>query len=191
MKLPFGYELIINEPKQFLVRKNIHPDYKKSIEFVLTLEGEDYYTFTTIADTPAERYYQCSQFMAEMDLRMNREQLEAYLEKAGQMINEGNFGKVAAIVEEMRIRSRLLIETDTMYKLASCVFFTLEEDLTTYDYDYNDKKIAKFKRENVGSFFLKEPVKRFLPLPNISAEDLLLCLKLTEARNRMSEYLMK
>lgn len=191
MKLPFGYELIVNAPRELLIRKNIHPDYKKSIEYVFTIDGEDYYSFTTIADCPAERYYKASEFMHEMDMRMNRDMLAAYLDKMSEMINDGNFGKVAAIVEEMKIRSTLLVETETMYKLASVQFFTLDEDLTSYDYDYNDRKIAKFKSEKISDFFLKEPVKRFLPLPSISAEDLILCLKLTEARNRMAEYLIK
>lgn len=168
----------------------LHPDYKKAIEFAFEINGVEYFAFKTLADMPSERYYKSSEFMAELEMRMSRVTLSEYLNKMEELINQGNFGKVAAIVEEMKYRTSMLIETETLYRLASCVFFTLEEDITTYDYDYNDEKIAIFKREKIDSFFLKEPVKRFIPLPTISADDLALCLKLTEVRERYKEYLL-
>jgi hypothetical protein len=187
----FGYELII-EKKEVYVRKGIHPDYKKAIEFVFTIEGEDYYAFKTIADAPKGRYLKSSEFMAELEMRITRDMLLAYCERMEELINQGNFGKVAAIVEEIKYRAETMIETETMYRLASSVFFTMDEDLTTYDYDYNSEKITKFKKyKSINDFFLKEPVKRFIPLPGISEEDLAVFLKLSQVRAKYSEYLMQ
>lgn len=170
--------------------ENLHPDYKKSIEFAFNADGEDYYAFTNVADMPEGRYYALTERLTEMDMRINREDLVEYMDKVEAHINTGNFSKVMAIIEEIKYRASMLIETETLYKVASCVFFTLKEDLTTYDIDYNDKKIAIFKREKIESFFLNEPVKRFIPLPSISAEDLVGCLKLSEVRKRYKEYLL-
>lgn len=191
INLPFGYRFII-ESKDLFVRKGIHPDFKKAIEYVFTIEGEDYYAFRTIADAPKGRYLKSSEFMAELEMRITRDMLIAYCEKMEELINEGNFGKVAAIVEEIKYRAEVMIETETMYRLASSVFFTLDEDLTTYDYDYNNEKIVKFKKyKKINDFFLKEPVKRFIPLPGISDGDLENFLKLSQVRAKYREYLMK
>lgn len=169
----------------------LHPDYKKLIEFAFEIDGEEYYAFKTIADMPSERYYKSSEFMVELELRIKRETLLSYLTKMEELGNQGNFGKMLAIIEELKYRTEMLIETETLYRLASCVFFTLDEDITGYDIDYNDEKIAKFKKQKIDSFFLKEPVSRFIPLAGISAEDLALCLKLSEVRNRYANYLMQ
>lgn len=168
----------------------LHPDYKKMIEFAFDIDGEEFYTFKTLADMPSERYYKSSEMMSELEMRMRRETLLQYLDKMDELGNQGNFGKMLAIIEEMKYRTSMLIETETLYRLASCVFFTLEEDLTTYDYDYNDEKIVKFKRQKISDFFLKEPVKRYIPLANISAEDLAVCLKLTEVREKYKDHLL-
>lgn len=175
------------------VRKGnaLHPDYKKLIEFAFDIDGMEYYAFKTLADMPSERYYKASEMITEVDMKITRESLGSYLTKIEELINEGNFGKVGAIVEEIKYRLSMLIETESLYRLASCVFFTLDEDITTYDLDYNDDKISKLKRKKISDFFLMEPVRRFIPLQGISQEDLILSLKLSEARKRYQEFLIK
>jgi hypothetical protein len=168
----------------------LHPDYKKAIEFAFEIQGIEYFQFKNLADMPSERYYAVSERITEVEMRIDRESLLAYLDKIEELINLGNFGRVGAIVEEMRFRTEMLVETETLYRLASCVFFTIDEDLTTYDLDFNDAKIAIFKKEKINDFFFKEPIKKFIRLPSISQQDLELCLKLTEARKKYQNYLL-
>jgi hypothetical protein len=84
------------------------------------------------------------------------------------------------------------MEIDSVYKLASCLFFNLvdNEDLTEYDVDYNLKKIEKFKREKIGNFFLNTPIKRYLPYTNLSDGDLQTFLKLSKANARMTKQIL-
>lgn len=170
--------------------KALHPDYKRLIDFAFDIEGEEFYCFKNLADMPQERYYKVSEFVTEADNKVTRLVLLDYLSEMNRMINEGNFGKVASLVDGLEYRASMLIETETMYRLASAIFFTLEEDLTTYDIDFNDQKVEVFKKNKIEDFFLKEPVSKFIPLPDISPKDLAACSKLTESVKRYDQYLL-
>ncbi len=177
----------IRKPKK---RTALHPDYKKLIEFAFEINGVEYWQFKNLADMPSERYYAVSERITEVEMRIDRVSLLEYMDKIDTLINQGNFGRVGAIVEEIKYRTKMLVETETLYRLASCVFFTLDEDLTTYDVDYNDEKVVIFKKEKINDFFLKEPVKKLIRLPDMSQQDLEICLKLSEARAKYKEYLL-
>ena len=168
----------------------LHPEYKKAIEFAFEIAGIEYFQFKNLADMPSERYYSVSEKITEVEMRIDRQSLMDYMNKIEELINQGSIGKIAAITEEIKFRTEMLCETETLYRLASSIFFTIDEDLTTYDLDFNDAKIAIFKKEKISDFFFKEPIKRFIKLPDISQQDLELCLKLTEAREKYRNYLL-
>ena len=76
------------------------------------------------------------------------------------------------------------IETDTFYRLFTCLFFDLDEDITDYDFDYNESKLEAFKSQPKTAFFFSQPMKRYLPQIDISEQDLEVFLKQTEVHHQ-------
>ena len=123
-------------------------------------------------------------------MRIDRETLIELLDKALEYMDTNQATKTAAILLDIKNRTEFIIETETAYRLASAVFFTLDEDLTTYDFDYNQKKIEKFKQEKLSSFFLSRPMKKLIPQINMSATDIEIYLKATQAQKTYEKKLM-
>jgi hypothetical protein len=167
-----------------------HPEHKKSISKVFKIDNEQYYEFDNLSDCPAGRYWRIQQFNVELNLRIDRDTLIDLLTASLEAINNGDITKSIIIQTDIKNRTNFLIETETAYRLASAVFFTLDEDLTTYDFDYNQKKIEKFKKERIDTFFLSRPMKKLLPQINMSGEDIALYLKMTEAQKVYESRLM-
>jgi hypothetical protein len=87
-------------------------------------------------------------------------------------INKGKITDAMLLIRGVKNQTKNFIETDTFYRLFSCLFFDLEEDLTDYDFDYNESKVEVFKSQPIASFFLSQPLRRYLPQANISEQDL-------------------
>jgi len=79
----------------------------------------------------------------------------------------------------MRSRTKIAFEPDTVKRLASVTFFDETEDLSDYDRDYNDEKIALWDKYGKLGFFLTTPIKELCGLNGISLTDL------TEYMNQM------
>ena len=167
----------------------IHPDYKKLIEKVFTINGDDFYAFKNLADMPVNRYLQIGSFQEEASFKLTTKLLFELLEHIEKSLNEGKITRAIEILSEIKLRLSLKLEPDILYRLASCVYFYKDEDLSNYDYDLGDKKIELFKKENVDNFFLNEPLSSLAPLRNISAEDIRDYSKIIKIRNEYLKYL--
>lgn len=150
----------------------IHPDYKKLIEYVTTIEGRKLYKFKNLLDMPHDRYNKCTRFSTEVNMRLDSETLKESLEQIIEFANQGNFTKVMGVVHILMEMTNMLISIDASYRLASCVYFWDNEDLTDYDFEIGDHKISLFKKMRLDDFFLKEPMKNFLPQMSISEQGL-------------------
>ena len=150
----------------------IHPEYKKLIEYVTTLEGRKLYKFKNLLDMPHDRYNKCTRFSTEVNMRIDSNTLQESLDDCIEYANEGNFTKIIGILHILKEMTNMLISIDTSYRLASCVYFWEDEDLTDYDFEIGDEKIQVFKRVGMSDFFLSEPMKNFLPQMNISEQGL-------------------
>lgn len=177
--------------KIYRVRKDTCLDrqYEKKIELAFELNGVEYFWFKDLADMPVQRYHKVSQFLAETDLRLTRADIQDYCQLISESLNKGNITRASTLIADMEYRNQMFIETETFYRLYSCVFFTKDEDLKEYDFGLGDEKIAIFKKEKIGSFFLQEPCRRFLPQVDISAEDLEAFLKIGNVRREFSALL--
>jgi hypothetical protein len=165
------------------------PEYKQKTEHAFTIQGTEFYWFKDLLDMPVKRYQRVSQFITETDLRLSRKDIEDYVEVITKQLNDGNITRAAMMLGELKYQNEMFIETDTFYRLFSCVFFTADEDLTDYDFGIGDEKIALFKKENIGSFFLTTPCKRFLPQVDISAEDLETFSKVQQTRKQYRDII--
>ena len=150
----------------------IHKEYKRLIERVAVVDGRDLYMFTNLLDMPHNRYNKCTRFSTEFNMRLDADTLRVSIDKCLTSANKGNFTNVISILTLLQEHTKMLVSVEASYRLASCVYFWEDEDLTDYDYEIGDDKIRKFKKIKFADFFLKEPMNRFLPQMNISAEDL-------------------
>jgi len=180
MRLPFGFELIRPKPKTAL-----HPDYKTLVEFAFEIEGVSHYSFKNAIDMPPKRFQRMNQFIREVELRMNSKDLLEDMNLIKEAANKGELTSVVEVAIGVIYRAEQFIETDTFYRLFTCAYFTLEEDLTDYDYDYNESKIELFKSEPIGDFFFRQPLRKYLPQIDISSKDFQTFSKLTK-RNKLN-----
>lgn len=185
INLPFGF-YIGKRPRKITA---VHPDYRTSIEYAFTLEGfGDLYQFTNNIDMPYERDFAFARFSSEFYNRMEYDDQKTLLKKIIEHVNQGQLSKVALLAESTLYAIDQAIDIETLYRVMSCHYFTLDEPLLDYDYDYNQKKIKAFK--NVGherlAFFLSKAKSGLLERLNMSEKDLQTSSHLTKAKR---EYL--
>lgn len=182
MKKPW-YKRIFNKPKPHTA---LHPDYKKLIEPAFEIEGRQFYAFKNMLDMPHLRYMNATKFSTEFEMRITASTLSDLLEKAIDNADKGNFTKVISILAIIKEKTDMLISLNASYRLASCVYFYIDENLDDYDYDIGDEKIKLFKEYGIEDFFFGKPMKRFIPDLDISAKD----LKLYSQYERELNYLV-
>ena len=180
----FGYE--IRKVKNNLTC--LHPLIKSSTEFAFDIEGKEFYTFKNLLDMPAPRYQRIQEFIREAEMRLTSTDLINYIELIKDALNKGKITDAIIFLGGIENLASQYIETDTFYRLFTCLFFDLEEDITDYDFDYNEEKLALFKSQPMTSFFFSQPMKKYLPQIDISEQDLEVFLKQTSVN---SEYLQK
>jgi len=171
------YRWIFGHPKS-------HPDYKKSISPAFIIKNEQYYEFDSLLDVPPLRFKRADQFYIEQDMRIDRKTLIKLIDKILEHCDQDNIkvSKIVSIALDIKDRTEMIIETETLYRLATAVYFTLDEDLSDYDFDYNEKKLKLFKEQPIGDFFFDKLMKNLVPQSNISQTDLEIFLKVTEAQ---------
>ena len=173
----FGYE--IRKIKNNLTC--LHPQVKTLTEFAFDIEGKEFHTFKNLLDMPAPRYQRIQEFIREAEMRITSKDLLDFIEIIKDAINKGKITDAVIFLGAMENLTSQYIETDTFYRLFTCLFFDLDEDITDYDFDYNESKIELFKSQPVTSFFFSQPMKKYLPQIDISEQDLEVFLKQTNA----------
>ena len=180
----FGFE--IRKVKTNLTA--LHPQVKAATEFAFEIDGKEFWTFKSMMDMPAPRFQRVSEFIREAEMRITSEDLTDMLDITMEALNKGKITDAVIFVSAIKNLTTQYIETDTFYRLFTCLFFDLDEDITDYDFDYNEEKIALFKAQPQTSFFFTQPMKSYLPPIDISEQDLLTFLKQTNAHKA---YLQK
>lgn len=178
----FGFEIRRVNDKEFTA---LHPDFKTLVEYAFTVNGVEYFEFKTLLDMPTLRYKKVMELIREAEMSLKSVDLVKYLEKSISFLEKGELAKSIVIQNSISALASQFMETDTYYRLFSAVFFTLDEDISDYDYDYNEQKIELFKKEKIDDFFFREPMKRYLPQTNISPKDLEVFSKLTNVNKEM------
>ncbi len=107
---------------------------------------------------------------------MDLDRLKAYIKRIREELDgtKGvcNVGNAIAFVDQMKSLTDLAFEPDTVYRLASVIYFDESEDVTKWDKGHNDEKIKAWKGEGTLDFFYKKPFTELMGLKNISETDL-------------------
>ena len=138
------------------------PEHEVTLAFVH--EGKEYFMFVNEQNLPSERAFSAIDIYEEMNQRMTREYLEVMLESVLNLVNKGDLVKISSIILFAQQRLEHITNIDILYKLASVLYFTKDENCYKYDREFNEKKIASWKASpDIDGFFLKTPIQSFLP----------------------------
>lgn len=180
-----------------------HPEYIGLIEPAVDTHGKpfivrgvQYYVFKQDSMVRTGRYMFVQNFLQETMYRMTVDRLKAYIARVrseidGTKMKDGgpqiNIGNAIVFLDQMKNLTELAFEPETVYRLASVIYFDETEDITKWDKDHNDKKIAAWKEEGTLDFFYGRPFIELTGLKGISETDLRDCLdkfqKLTDEYN--------
>lgn len=158
-----------------------HPEYHGKIEEAFEANGVKYYCFKRESDMRYARYIFMQDFLQEVNLRASLDTLKdenkiitAHLDGSKGNIN---LGKALEILSIQRQRCDLAFEPDTVYRLASCLFFDETEVLTSWDKSHNEQKIKQWKEANVQDFFFHKLFQELTGLKDLSPDVLANYLK--------------
>lgn len=184
--------------------KNIYnPEYEGLIEPAVDshgkpfiVRGKQYYNFKSDSMVRTGRYMFVQNFLQEANYRMTVDRLKAYIARIRSEIDgskqgkEGptiNIGNAIVFLDQMKNLTELAFEPETVYRLASVIYFDDTEDVTRWDKEHNDKKIAAWKEDGTLDFFYGRPFIELTGLKGISETDLRDCFdkfqKLTDEYN--------
>jgi len=180
----FGYE--IRKVKNSLTC--LHPLIKSATEFAFDIDGKEFWTFKNMLDMPTSRYQRIQEFIREAEMRITSQDLTDFIELIKDALNKGKITDAIIFLSAVENLTSQYIETDTFYRLFTCLFFDLDEDITDYDFDYNEDKLKLFKSQPATAFFFSQPMKKYLPQIDISEQDLEVFLKQTSVNH---EYIQK
>jgi hypothetical protein len=141
-----------------------HPSLVDKIEFAFESKGVKYYSFKSDTDMRYGRYVIMQTFLQEYFLRTDLNTLKADIRSLKKYLNpvvkdgkgQLELGKALELLEIMEQRADIAFEPETVYRLASCLYFTDKEVLNEYDRKLNDEKIASWKEANTVDFFFNK-----------------------------------
>lgn len=143
---------------------NMHnPKFTGMTEFAFDASGKKYFCFKQDTEVRYGRYVVLMAYLQEYNLRMDLETHKENIKHLQGWLNPGlnpdksvtpiRIDKCNELLTIMEQRANLAFEPDTVYRLASCLYFDESEILSTYDKPYNEAKIARWKEDNTTDFF--------------------------------------
>lgn len=160
-------------------KKSLQPKTKPEHRTVEAFEvdGVKYFKFDCeVGNMPYQRGLEALVFYEQVRMRCTREHLEAHCKAVDAVLKSSKIDifKLHQLNQNLSDRLTWVIETDSLYNLASVVFFDATESPYHYDFDYNKKKIAKWKKhqDQTRDFFLQMPLSDLIPSLKQSEENL-------------------
>lgn len=159
----FGRNLFKRKPKEYFKETG------QVIEYAFTVGGTDYYQHTDQMNMPYRRALKALTFYKELDMNCDKLYLESHIKAmenlfAGKKIGFEEMAKMKRLNDQLKERVQWALVDDHVYRIASVRFFDNTENPNDYDFKYNEKKIAHWKKhEPAKDFFLREPILRLVP----------------------------
>lgn len=161
-------------------KTGLHPDYKKHIEYSFSIPDQDgnpidYYSFTDAADMPTGRYSKWNECLEDYNRRFDNDELIEVVDELLTCLKSNNVEGITdawRIAKYIKERTTIAMDVDLFLRFCSITYFTLDEDLVSYDWEVGTRKIDLFKSQGLHAFFLKQPIRKWLPQIKLSKEDL-------------------
>lgn len=130
--------------------------------------GVKYLMFDNAFEVPTGRMFAALAIYTEMEMRTDREYLEAHTRAMEKLLNPAdrkiNISYISQLNINLKERLELMPLPEFIYKLASVIFFDDTESKYSYDFDYNKKKIARWKKDpEILDFFLSRLGEELIP----------------------------
>lgn len=119
----------------------------------LVIEGVQYYQFVEPADMPEARQVHYLNFKQEMGMGLDRELLLSFVERLKEANNAHDATRLGSYLIALEDCLQNLTPLESLYNMASLVWFDAQEDISNYDVDYNRDKISRFKKIKDRAFF--------------------------------------
>lgn len=151
--------------------------------------GVQYYELKDNWNTFTDRGLQALQVYEEWEMRLQKSDLQDFIlafEKILQNPKEVNITEMVRITDMLKERLQFPVPTsDIIYKMAAIRYFDENESPYRIDEDYNKMKIARWKEASstVDDFFIYQRHVDMLPLPKLSEDVFLRCLKAVQSVN--------
>ena len=147
--------------------------------------GVQYYRLKDYFNTFSLRGLMALQVYEEWNMRMTREQLTEFINKFDKIMSNPkaiNIGEMARLVGGLKERVEFVMPTtEIVYKFASVAFFDRNESPYSYDPEYCKAKIKRWKEAgDISDFFIVTRLRDMIPLPELSEEDLRVCLTVVD-----------
>lgn len=153
-----------------------HPELADKIEEAFKSNGTTFYNFKQDTEIRTGRYMVIQNFLQEVFFRMDSERLKQYINKIVSELDNSkgsiNVGNAIVWLHQMKTLTELAFEPETIYRLASAIYFDATEDLRTWDREYNGKKIDGWKENRTLDFFFSKPFIELIGLKNMSETDI-------------------
>lgn len=161
------------QPEKFTMH---HPDLADQIEEAFEVGLIKYYRFKSEFRLPTGRYKYHYKYLQLNALKTDSDLLKAEVQEARSWLTgerkKIDITQAAQVLYKIETRASLPFDPELARKLASVSYFTDDEDLSTFDEEHADKKIAHWKEHNFNDFFLMTPVAELLNLKDISITSL-------------------
>lgn len=176
-----------NHKKRTITYPFFDPD-KFNVEYAFHFAGQDYYCFADPFKIPYLRGLVALRFYEEFNMRMTHELLAAGLEAVVSHLNNNKASEAHKVLASMQDRLTWVVEPETMFKLASVMYFTSEETPFDYDEVYNVRKIRKWMEDpDQLAFFLQKATSDLAPFASFSPQDI--AIYLTGAAKRTADFM--
>lgn len=168
----------LSDPK---IHNLYNPAYEGKIEFSFEANGVKYYSFKTDTDMRYGRYVIMQTFLQEYNLRTDLDTLRGNIKQLKKCLNptvkdgkgQLELGRALELLDIMDQQAEIAFEPETVYRLASCIYFDDKEIISSYDKDHNENKIARWKEANTVDFFFDKLFQELTNLRVTSKDDLL------------------
>jgi len=150
-------------------------------------KGTNFWEFVDFNEMPVKRALYSINFLNEVSQKLTKERLIAFLDAMENELNspDGKITRIHRLLFSLRERTEMIFEPESVYKLASVVYFTDQENPNDYSIKQGFENMARFKTVSDHTFFLSVPIKKCMPQHSLSDEDLLKYLEIAKKINQM------
>jgi hypothetical protein len=123
---------------------------------IYQVSGHIFYQYENVLEIPAQRAIAAEVAIRQASMNMTVDVLHMSIDKCIDLANKGKIVDLFAILKEMKDRSLMVAERETLMQLATVYFLMDNEDESKYIRSEQQKKLDLFKENSdIADFFLQ------------------------------------
>lgn len=141
-------------------------DEKYKVVPAFKLGGTTFYMFEDAFEAPTMRQMAALTIYDELNMRCTIDYLKMHTDAMDKILSEPkiSLAHIVNLNTFLKERINMIVPEEYVYKLASVIFFDETESRYTYNFEYNEAKIKKWKAAGgTLDFFSKTPLNKLIP----------------------------